>query len=177
MSISAACFPISQRSSMILWLGLQYNVCVSRPYMTLLSWGVLWLSGIIKTLDSANPIKRKGLYGYTNFPTCKFFLAVSYSLHDPGLGRFISSADIYHAQRWRSMGVLLCGCIGFHWHRIAAGSVSQPAFSFYPSPINNCCPSTSALDWDIFPNLSLAANRTCLEPVHCAAFSGGFRPD
>lgn len=74
MSTSAACFPISQRSSMILWFGLQYNSCVSRPYMTLQSWGALWLSGIIKTLNSANYISVKDYMDTQTSPPVRTFL-------------------------------------------------------------------------------------------------------
>jgi len=74
MSTSAACFPISQRSSMILWFGLQYNICVSRPYMNLQSWGALWLSGIIKTLNSANYLSVKDYMDTQTSPPVRTFL-------------------------------------------------------------------------------------------------------
>lgn len=59
---------------MILWFGLQYNICVSRPYMTLQSWGALWLSGIIKTLNSANYISVKDYMDTQTSPPVRTFL-------------------------------------------------------------------------------------------------------
>lgn len=59
---------------MILWLGLLYNTCVSRLYMTLQSWGALWLSGIIKTLDCANNINIKDYMDTQTSPPVRTFL-------------------------------------------------------------------------------------------------------
>jgi len=74
MNTSAACFPINQRSSMILCHGLQYNICVSRPYMTLLSRGAAWLSGIIKTFNCANNISVKDCMDTQTSPPVRTFL-------------------------------------------------------------------------------------------------------
>ena len=74
MNTSAACFPIKQRSSTILFHGLQYNICVSRPYMTLLSRGAVWLSGIIKTFDCANNISVKDYMDTQTSPPVRTFL-------------------------------------------------------------------------------------------------------
>ena len=59
---------------MILWLGLQYNICVSRPYMTLLSRCAVWLSGIIKTFDCANNISVKDYMDTQTSPPVRTFL-------------------------------------------------------------------------------------------------------
>ena len=92
MSTSAACFSISQRSSMILWLGLQYNICVSRPYTTLLSRGAVWLSGIIKTLDCANNISVKD---YMDTQT------------SPPVRKFLTSAVLFIILGWGGLYLLL----------------------------------------------------------------------